>query len=62
MYIFFAKRFTKPKLMVGSVPVLNIPEKYIIPSSRNIFAIIGILFTLNVRWDMVHFSQTGFRF
>ena len=54
--IYIAVNFTKSKLMAGSVPVLNLPEKCINPASKNICYY--ILFTLKFRWNRVHFSQT----
>ena len=52
--------FIKSKLLAGSIPVLNLTKKCIILSSRNISVIYYILFTLNFRKDMAHFSQTEF--
>ena len=41
--IYIAVNFTKSKLMAGSVPVLNLPEKCINPASKNISVIIFYL-------------------
>ena len=36
LYLFLVIHFTKSELIARSVPVLKLPEKCIIPSSRNI--------------------------
>ena len=54
IYIYIIIHFTKQKLITRSIPALNLPEKCIIPSFRNIcyisYTIIyHLLWTLNCR-------------